>query len=128
MSLAETLHYNQISGAVWNWTSWAPVPNKPTVSVDVLGGSAGLLTPLIFARHRLSPLAVLLPVRTFFKIEGGDSEFANFTLPTLKACFEARSKTVSGNKHYLVARAIGCPKTHFFPHELTIFWSARKDF
>ena len=29
--------YIQSSGAVWKsrWTSWAPVPNKPTVSVDV---------------------------------------------------------------------------------------------
>ena len=28
---------NQSSGAVWKsrWPSWAPVPNKPTVSVDV---------------------------------------------------------------------------------------------
>ena len=40
----------------------------------------------------------LLPVRTFFKKEGGDSEFANFTLPTLKAFLEARSQNVSGNK------------------------------
>ena len=54
---------------------------------------AGLLTPLTFARHRLS-----LPVRTFFTMEGGDSEFANFTLPTLKAFLEARSQNVSGNK------------------------------
>ena len=45
---------------------------------------AGLLTPLIFARHRLSPLAALLPVRTFLTMEGCDSEFANFTLPALK--------------------------------------------
>ena len=30
-------------------------------------------------------------------MEGGDSEFANFTLPTLKAFLEARSH-VSGNK------------------------------
>jgi len=60
---------------------------------------AGLLTPLTFARHRLSPLAAfLLPVRTFFTMEGGDSEFANFTLPALKAFFEARSHNVSGNK------------------------------
>ena len=36
-------------------------------------------------------------------MEGGDSEFANFILPTLKAFLEARSL------------AIGCPKTHFFP-------------
>ena len=29
--------HTQSSGAVWKsrWTSWAPVPNKPTVSVDV---------------------------------------------------------------------------------------------
>ena len=59
---------------------------------------AGLLTPLTFARHRLSPLAALLPVRTFFTLVGGDSELANFTLPTLKAFFEARSHDVSGNK------------------------------
>ena len=31
-------------------------------------------------------------------MEGGDSEFANFTLPTLKAFFEARRHNVSGNK------------------------------
>ena len=50
-------------------------------------------------------------MRTFFIMEGGDSEFANFTLPTLKAFFEAH---VSGNKQQLAARAIGCPKTQFF--------------
>ena len=48
-------------------------------------------------------------------MEGGDSEFANFTPPTLKAFLEARSQNVSGNKQQLVARAIGCPKKHFFP-------------
>ena len=32
---------------------------------------------------------------------------------------------MSGNKQYLAARAIGCPKTYFF-HELVIFWSAKK--
>ena len=31
-------------------------------------------------------------------MKGGDSEFANFTLPTLKACFEARAQNVPGNK------------------------------
>ena len=32
-----TASEEQSSGAVWKsrWTSWAPVPNKPTVSVDV---------------------------------------------------------------------------------------------
>ena len=53
---------------------------------------AGLLTALTFAWHRLGPLAV----RTFFTMEGGDSEFANFTLPTLKAFLEARGHNVSG--------------------------------
>ena len=48
---------------------------------------AGLLTPLTFARHRLSPLAAFTSGAYFFTMEGGDSEFANFTLPTLKAIF-----------------------------------------
>ena len=41
-------------------------------------------------------------------MEGGDSEFAKFTVPTLKAFLKARSQSVSGNKQELVARAIGC--------------------
>ena len=50
----------------------------------VLGDSGGLLTPLIFAQHRLSPLAAFTSgAYFFFTMEGGDSEFANFTLPTL---------------------------------------------
>ena len=60
---------------------------------------AGLLTPLTFARHRLNvPWLLLLPARIFFTMEGGDSEFVNFTLPILKAFLEARSHNVSGNK------------------------------
>ena len=35
---------------------------------------------------------------TFFTMEGGDSEFANFILPTLKTFLEPRSQNVSGNK------------------------------
>ena len=31
-------------------------------------------------------------------MEGSDSEFANFSLPTLEAFLEARSHNVSGNK------------------------------
>ena len=56
---------------------------------------AGLLTPLTFARHRLSPLAAFT---SGAYLEGSDSEFANFTLPTLKAFLEAHSHNVSGNK------------------------------
>ena len=52
-----------------------------------------------FARHRLSPLAAFTSGAYFlFTMEGGDSEFANFTLPTLKAFLEARSQNVSGYK------------------------------
>ena len=53
-------------------------------------------------------------MRTFFTMEGGNSEFVNFTLPTIKAFLEACSHNVPGNKQYLVARAIGYLKTHFF--------------
>ena len=50
----------------------------------LLAIQAGLLTPLNFAQHHLKvPWLLLLPVHTFFTMEGGDSEFANFTLPTL---------------------------------------------
>ena len=52
-------------------------------------------------------------------MEGGDSEFAKFTVPTLKAFLKASSQSVSGNKQELVARAIGCQRTHFF-HALAI--------
>ena len=45
---------------------------------------------------------LLIPVHTFFTIEGGDSEFANFTLPTLKAFLVARSHNLSGNKQFFL--------------------------
>ena len=61
---------------------------------------AGLLTPLTFAWHHFTAFTwlLLLPVCTFFTTEGGDSESANFALPTLKAFFEACSHNVYGNK------------------------------
>ena len=55
---------------------------------------AGLLTPLTFARHCLIPLAAFTSGAYFLQ----DSEFANITLPTLKAFLEARSQNVSGNR------------------------------
>ena len=58
---------------------------------------AVLLTPLTFARHRLSPLAAFTSGAYFVHKEGGDCEIANFTLLTLKAFLEALSH-VSGNK------------------------------
>ena len=36
-------------------------------------------------------------MHTFFTMEGGDREFANYTLPSLKAFLEARIYIVSGN-------------------------------
>ena len=59
---------------------------------------AGLLTPLNFARHRLSPLAAFTSSAYFFTTEGSDSKFANFTVPTLKTVLEALSQNVSVNK------------------------------
>ena len=53
---------------------------------------------------------MLLPVRTFFTMEGDNSDFAKFTVPVLKVFLKARSQSVSGNKQELVARAIGCQK------------------
>ena len=65
----------------------------------LLAIQAGLLTPLNFAQHHLKvPWLLLLLVCTFFTMEEGDSEFANLTLPTLKAFFEAHCHNVSGNK------------------------------
>ena len=73
------------------------------LTLVLLGGSGGLLTPLSFARHHLSPLAAFsFTSGAYFlhneSMEGGDSEFANFILPTLKAFLEAHSQNVSGNK------------------------------
>ena len=59
---------------------------------------AGLLTPLTFARHHLSPLAAFTSGAYFLHNGRRDSEFAKFTLPTLKAFLEDRSQNVSGNK------------------------------
>ena len=65
----------------------------------LLGGSGGGVNSLELCPASLSvPWLLLLPVRTIFTMEGGDREFANFTLPTLKAFLEARSHNVSGNK------------------------------
>ena len=71
--------------------------------VLLLGGSGGVVNSLDFC-----PWLLLLPVRTFFTMEGGDSEFAKFTLPTLKGFLKSCSQNVSGNKQELAASAKGC--------------------
>ena len=60
---------------------------KLLVDGFVLGDSGGVVNSLL-----------LLLVHTFFTMEGGDREFANFTLPTLKAFLEASGHNLSGNK------------------------------
>ena len=69
-----------------------------TVYVMYWAIQAGLLTPLTLPGIAYVPWLLLLPVRTFFTMEGDNSEFANFTLPTLKTFLEDRSQNVSGNK------------------------------
>ena len=68
---------------------------------------AGLLTPLTFARYRLSPLAAFTSMRAFFTMEGGDSEFASFTLPTLKAFLEACSHNGGGANNNSTGKSLG---------------------
>ena len=67
--------------------------------LSLLGDSGGVVNSLDFCPASLKsvPWLLLLPVCTFFTVEGGDSEFANFTLPTLKAFLEARSHNVNDN-------------------------------
>ena len=61
----------------------------------------GLLTHLTSAWHHLSPL-VAFTSSTFFTMEGSDSEFANFTLPTLKIFLEVRNQNVATSNNLLL--------------------------
>ena len=85
----------------------------------------GLLTPLTFAWHRLSPLAAFTSGAYFLHNGRRWQWICKFYTANFKDILEACSQSVSGNKQELVACAIGCPKMHFF-HELTIFWLAKK--
>ena len=76
----------------------------------------GLLTPLTFTWHRSSPLAAFTSGAYFFTVEGGDSELAKSTVPSLKA----HSPVVTCCLCYRMERT-----PHFF-HILTIFCSAPK--
>ena len=61
--------------------------------MSVLGDSGGVVNSLDFCPASLRSLGYF-----YFTMEGGDSEFANFTLPILKAFLETSSHNVSGNK------------------------------
>ena len=67
---------------------------------SVLGDSGGVVNSLDFCPASLKSLGYFYfrCVLSSPSMEGADSEFANFTLPTLKAFLEARSHNVSGNK------------------------------
>ena len=57
----------------------------------------GLLTPLTFAQHCLSPLSAFT-FGAYFLHNGRLWQWTNITLPTLKTFLEARTQNVSGNK------------------------------
>ena len=99
-----------------------PLLGPVLFTIGFLGGSGGVGNSLDFYPASLKSLGrfYFSVVRLFFKMGGGGSEFAKF-----KGILKARIQNVSGNKQQLIARAIGCPKPHFF-YELTIFWSADK--
>ena len=64
----------------------------------ILGDSDGVVNSLDFCQASLKSLGCFYFRCVLFAMEGGDSEFADSTLPTLKIFLEARSQNVSGNK------------------------------
>ena len=80
----------------------------------------GSLTPLTFTWHCSGPLAFLLPVCTFFTMEGGDSEYEKFTVPTLKAFLKSQSVCQARN----CCLCYRMPKYTLFPcnHDFLISW------
>ena len=64
----------------------------------LLDGSGRDVNSFDFCQASLKSLGCFYFRCVLFAMEGGDSEFANFTLPTLKIFLEARSQNVSGNK------------------------------
>ena len=85
--------------AFWRPVSIMRVAISNNLLLMLLGNSGGVVNSLDFCLASPSvPWLLLLLVHTFFTMEGVDSEFANFTLPTLNAFFWAHSHNVSGNK------------------------------
>ena len=88
---AHTHTHTHISIAIDHMTH--PLLRFGSCLVLLLGGSGGVVNSLDFCPASLKSLGCL-----YFTMESGDSEFTNFTLPTLKNVLEARSQNVSGNK------------------------------
>ena len=99
--LAVRVIHGQGRHCLWRIASLSTPQGKGTVhsvwSSSLLGGSGGVVNSLDFCPASLKSLGCFYfrCVYTFFTMEGGDSEFSNFTLPTLKTFLEARSQNVS---------------------------------
>ena len=75
-----------------------PTGAVPSQLRQTVGRFGGVVNSLDFCPASLKSLGCFyFRCVLFFTIEGGDSEFAKFTLPTLKAFLEARSQNVYGN-------------------------------
>ena len=99
---------------------------------DYWAVQVGLLTPLtslkflgcFYFRCVFLFCFLLLFLFFVFTMEGGDSEFANFTLPTLMAFLDASSQNVPQKTLFFLLFFFNL--FFLFPHELAIFWSATK--
>ena len=69
---------------------------------SLLGDSGGVVNSFEFCPASLKSLGCFYFRCVLSSQEGVDSEFANFTLPTLKTFSEARSHNVSGNNNLLL--------------------------
>ena len=78
---------------------WSRLLIVHSFCLPLLGDSGGVVNSLDFCPASLKSLGCTSGAYFLHTaMEGGDSEFANFTLSTLKAFLEARSHNVSANK------------------------------
>ena len=70
--------------------------------MDGSGGVVNSVDAYLASLKSLGCCCFLLPVRTFFTMEGRDSNFAKFTVLTLKVFLKASSQSVSENKKNLL--------------------------
>ena len=81
--------------------------------IFLLGSSDGVVNYLDFCLALLKSLGCfLLPVHTFFTVEGSDSEFVKFTVPTLKAFLKAHFRVCLATSKNFSSEIL---YRHFFP-------------
>ena len=110
MSASFFVEFRASSGAVWKskWTSWAPVPNKPTVSVDVqqhwtTSTSFGVCTsgtvyvPCIYSHARSSLFCLRNVFRALMKsfVDSTHALWASFCLRLCIFCHQTWQVRVS---------------------------------